>query len=195
MPDWIPGAANINVRNSRSISYKMQYAGGYSFNVQFGNGLLGDANYTVNEVSALRASLGAVSNFGVRYQVESLENGVAPQNVIAYDDSYGPNVVANLRFQNNDQDSFTVTIPGPLKRLFVGDGINLVAPDGAAAAGTGAKILADVINDIENLVNNSSLPPNSFAFAGGNRAARTMKPSPKPDAIALEEPADDLVQP
>lgn len=195
MPDWIAGAANINVRNKRSVSVKMQYAGGYAFNVQLGNGLLGDANYTLGELSAFRSALGAVSNFGVRYQEETLRNEVAVPFVQAYDDSYGPNVTANLRFQNNDQDVFTLTIPAPLKRLFVGDGTSLVTPDLAGAAGTGELILAEIIRDTQNLVNNSYAPANTFAFIGGERAMRTMKPSPKPDAIALSEPADDLVQP
>lgn len=195
MPDYIAGAANVNVRNRRSVSVKMQYAGGYSFVVQLGNGLLGDANYTLGELSAFRSALGAASNFGVRYQSETLVNEVAVQFVSALDDAYGPNVTANLRFQNNDQDVFTLTIPGPLKRLFVGDGTSLVTPDIAADAGTGARILAEIIRDTENLVNNSFAPANSFVFIGGERARRSMKPSPKPDAIALSEPADDSIQP
>lgn len=195
MPDWDEGAASVNVRNSRNVSYKMQGAGGYSFNVQFGNGLLGDFDYTVNEVNALRATLAATSNFGMRSQTESLENGVAPQNVISYDDSYGANVTLNLRFQNNDQRAFTVSIPAPLKRLFAGESINIVTPDIGAAPGTGEYLLADLINDIENLVNNSYAPPNTYEFVGGNRAKRTMKPSVKPDIIQVVEPSDDIVQP
>lgn len=195
MPDWIGGALDVNVRNSRAVSYKLQYAGGYAFNVQLGNGLLGDFDYSLGEISALRASIADASNFGVRSQTESLENGVSPVNMEAYDDAYGPNVTMNLRFQNNDQRLFTVTIPGPRKRLFVGDSINLVTPDGAAAVGTGERILADLITDIENLVNNSYTPSNTYTFIGGNRAMRTMKPSAKPDTIVLVEPADDLVQP
>lgn len=195
MPDWIGGLADVNVRNSRSVSYKMQYAGGYNFNVQVGNGLLGDADYTVNEVSALRASIAAASNFGVRSQTESLENGVAPQNMEAYDDAYGPGITVNLRFQNNDQELFTVAIPGPLKRLFVGDSINLVVPDIAAAVGSGERILAELIRDQENLVNNSYAPANTYTFIGGNRAARKMTPSTKPDVITLVESPDDIVQP
>lgn len=196
MPDWVGGLANVNVRNERSVSVKMQYAGGYAFNVQLGNGLLGDFNYTLNEVSSFRESLAAASNFGVRSQSETLTNGVAPQNVIANDDAYGPNVTANLRFQNNDQDTFTLVLPGPLKRLFVGDSINLVVPDIAADAGTGPRILAEIIRDTANLVNNSyPAPGNSFSYAGGNRAKRTMKPSTQPDIIQLQEVDDDDVQP
>jgi hypothetical protein len=195
MPDWISGVADANVRNKRSVSVKLQYAGGYAFNVQLGNGLLGDANYTLGELSAFRAALGNASNFGVRYQSETLVNEVAVPFVEAYDDAYGPNVTANLRFQNNDQEVFTLTIPGPLKRLFVGDGTALVTPDINADAGTGELILAEIIRDAQNLVNNSYAPANSFAFIGGERAMRSMTPSKRPDAIALVEPAGDLVQP
>jgi len=195
MPDWISGALDVNVRNSRAVSYKLQYAGGYSFSVQFGNGLLGDFDYSAGEISALRVALASASNFGVRSQTESLENGVSPANVQAYDDAYGPNVTMNLRFENNDQDVFSVAIPGPKKRLFSGDSINLVVPNIAATAGTGERILAELIRDIENLVNNSYAPANTFVFVGGNRARRAMKPSTSPDIIALVEPIDDIVQP
>lgn len=195
MPDWSAGVANANVRNERSVSVRMQYPGGYSFNVQFGNGLLGDADYTVNEVSALRESLGAASNFAVRSQSETLVNGVAPQNTVANDDAYGPNVTLNMRFQNNDGDTFTATLPGPLKQLFPGDGLIPVTPDAGATAGTPEEIMGALVRDIENLVNNSSLPPNSYVYAGGNRAKRTMKPSSSPDVIPLVEPATDPVQP
>lgn len=193
MPDWIGGAADVNVRNRRSVSYKLQHTGGYVMNVAFGNGLLGDANYTVNEVSALRASLGQMSNFGIRYQNESLRNEVAVQFVRAIDDAYGPGIALNLTFQNNDQDSFTVSIPGPLKELFNGESATPVDPDIAADPGTGERILAEVVRDIENLVNNSFLPANSYTYIGGQRTERDMTKQTRPDRIQLIESTVDSV--
>lgn len=195
MPDWIAGVANVNVRGTRSVSVKMQYIGGYGYSVQLGNGLLGDADYSLGEISAFREKLGAASNFGVRSFTETNENSVAVANVRAGDDAYGANITMNLRFQNDEQELFTLTVPGPLKRLFAGDSTILVAPDGGEAAGTGPKILDDLIQDTQNLVNNSYVPPNTFTFIGGERAKRAMKPARRPDAITLIEPSDDNTQP
>ena len=195
MPDYVAGVANANVRNERLVSVKLQYPGGYSFPVSFGNGLLGDANYTLGELSALREAMGAASNFAVRSQSETLTNGVAPQNTLAIDDAFAVGVVLNLRFQNNDQDTFSVAIPGPVKEMFQGDSINPVTPDTGAPAGSGAAILGALVRDIENLVNNSFAPPNSFVYSGGTRATRKMTASRNPDIIPIEESSTDSVQP
>lgn len=194
MPDWISGTANVNVRGERSVSVKMQYAGGYAYSVQLGNGLLGNQDYTVNEVSSFRESLGAVSNFGVRSETDSRSRVVAPQFVQAFDDAYGPNVTANLRFINNSGEVFTLTVPGPRKGIFGGDGVTLITPDDTTP-GTPAEWLFNLVRDTENLVNNSSLPANSFTYNGGERARRAMKPSTRPDVIQLVEPTTDPVQP
>lgn len=195
MPDYVAGVANANIRNERLVSVKMQFPGGYNYPVSFGNGLLGDANYTLGELSALREAIGAASNFAVRSQSETLTNGVAPQNTLAIDDAYGPGVVLNLRFQNNDQDTFSVAIPGPLKELFDGDSVNPVTPDAGATAGSGAAILGALVRDIENMVNNSFAPANSYTYSGGTRATRKMTASRTPDIIPIEESSTDSVQP
>jgi hypothetical protein len=195
MPDWNSGVAGVNVNGTRSVAVRMQYPGGYSYSVQIGNGLIGGANYTVNEVSSFRAALGGVSNFAVREQVETLIDSVAPSNTLAYDDAYGPNVTMNLRFTNNSQETFTVTVPGPRKELFAGNGIGLVTPDLSAAAGTPERLLAELVRDTQNLVNQSFVPSNTYSFSGGERARRAMKPSSRPDTIPFEEPLTDSIQP
>ena len=118
---------------------------------------------------------------GVYRVSEGKENTIKVTNAVAVDEAWaGPSAVLVMTFENDNGDKVSVDVPAPDATLFAPDGFTLLDRTDANV-GT---LIGRAIDAIEDVLNSSYIPANSFEFMRGmlrsRKFASPTAPSAKP---------------
>lgn len=194
MPDF-PLVGDAPRKNTRNFSVNLLCAGGDGASVQFTDVAVAVAGA---ELANARTAVGNLSNGAVRQTNQTEVVSVADTKVNPLDEAYADSATKMvLTFQNDDQEIKTIAIPAPDESYFGSDGISVIVPNGAAAAGTPARLLADAISAFLIVLNGGALGNGTFAYLKGYRSRRTSRlPRPRTARSSVEpgagiEPGDE----
>lgn len=192
MPDF-PAVVDAPRETGRAYTMQLLAAGGDLATVSL-DGIA--TSVTGAELATLREKVGAATNAAMLQTTQSEIVTVAKSRVNPLDESYSSAAVKLLlTFQADDLSVRTVAIPAPDESLFGTDGISIIVPDAAAAAGTPAKILSDLISNLRVILNGGIAGAGTYQFLTGYRTERSRK-LPKPrSARASIEPAAGVLPP
>lgn len=190
MPDF-PLVANAPRTTSRSYTVQLLAAGGDTTSVGI-DGI--DAAVSGLELSTLRQRIGEASNAAVIQSTQSELVSVAKTRVNPLDETYSAaSDKLLLNFQDDDLNLKSVAIPAPDEILFGDDGITAVTPNSAAAAGTGEKILGDLVVAVRTVINGGASGTGTYQYLNGYRAQRSRKlPKPRTSRRPAEPAANQL---
>jgi hypothetical protein len=189
MPDF-PPIANAPRETGRAYTMQLLAAGGDLATVSL-DGIA--TSVTGAELATLREKIGAATNAAMLQTTQSEIVSVAKSRVNPLDESYSSAATKLLlTFQADDLTVRTVAIPAPDESLFGTDGISIVPPDAAAAAGTGPKIMADLISNLRVVLNGGIAGTGTYQFLTGYRTERSRKLAKPRQARPSIEPAGVL---
>lgn len=184
-PGYDPLDPTAGKIRTQGTSVKLVAGDGTTYSTRLSG--LGAQDLAFGEKSRLAAAIGDVSNMGVYEIVEDKTTSINVVDAAAYDEAYAnANDVLVVHLENNDAVKYTVDIPAPDARLFEADGVTLKPRTDA----TDGAVIGELIDAIENVINTSFLPVNSFSFVRGVRRQRKIRlaagQKPKP---TVSEPA------
>lgn len=185
LPGYDPLDPTANLIRSSGVTVNFVDAYGRTTTARVSG--LGSQDLAIGENSRLAEAMGQASNMGVYGFEEDKQNRRLIVDAVTYDETYpDASNVLYLVFQNNEGRTLTTEVPGPQARLFESDGVTL-KPRTDATVGP---IIGELIDAIENVVNTSFLPVNSYTFVRGSRRNRKAKlPQPANARPIVEEPA------
>lgn len=150
------------------------------------------ATVTGAELATLRTNWGNLSNAAVQKTTRSAMQEVSKAVISPLDESYSDAASKMiLVFENALLQSKQVAIPAPDESYFGLDGISIITPNGAAAAGTPARLLFDAIDATIDVLNGGAAadPQGTWLFLRGYRSNFGRKlPKPRGTARVSLEP-------
>lgn len=182
MPDWNP----LDTFGSRLVSVGLVGVSGQLDRVRLND--LGTETYVANEVDLFRAAVADMTNAGVHEVKQESTVQVAIINATAYDDANDNGVALQCVLEDDGANIRSFYVAAPKLALFESDGVTLIAGDGAAAAGTPARIAYDFARAAENLINNSFSPPTTYEFIRGILRTNKVKLPDSPPKPQIVEP-------
>ena len=171
MPGLPGGLAGAGVEEKRILSVGVVGADGSKSSISItlpGVVLAGGA-----QLSALESAVGAFSNAGAFRASIQTNYEISPAVAQVENDLYDMGRAVQIVLQNSTNDVISVSVPSPKLSLFPNRRA-LVTRDGAAAIGTPARIVDNLLTAIENAVNNSTTPAGNYAVV---RTALTTRKS------------------
>jgi len=171
MPGLPGGLAGVGVEEKRILSVGVVGADGSKSSISItlpGVELAGGV-----QLSALESAVGAFSNAGAFRASIQTNYEISPAIAQVENDLYDMGRTVQIVLQNSSNDVISVSVPSPKLSLFPNRRA-LVTRDGAAAIGTPARIVDDLLSAIEDAVNNSTDPVGNYAVV---RTALTTRKS------------------
>lgn len=193
MPDF-PAVGVAPRKNVTNFTINFLAAGGDTAATS-----LNDIPVTVTggELANVRTALGNLSNAAVVSTYQSEVVSISLTNTNPYDEAYasaGDKMI--LVLQDDDQNTRSFAVPAPDASYFGSDGVGLITPDGAAAAGTPAKVLADAITALVLAANGGALGAGTYAFLRGYRSRQARRiPRPRVSIPVIEPTAEPGPEP
>ncbi|MFN3982707.1 MAG: hypothetical protein ACK4SA_20200 [Caldilinea sp.] len=176
MPDF-PDTSTAPRSVGRVFTVQMLAAGGDMATVSLDSI---DSAVVTAELETLRTRIGQVTNAAVLQTTESTITTISKSRANPLDEAYASAAdKLILTFQNDDLTIRSIAIPAPDEIMFGDDGITAVVPNAAASAGTGPKLLADLITAIRTVLNGGAAGSGTYQYLNGYRSQRSRK-LPKP---------------
>lgn len=193
MPDF-PAVGVAPRSTGRVYTVQLLAAGGDMASVSF-DGI--DTAVAGLELATLRQRIGEASNAAVMQTTQSELVTVAKTRVNPLDEAYASAAdKLILNFQDDDLNLRSVAIPAPDEVLFGADGTTAVVPNTGAAAGTGEKILGELVVAILTVINGGLTGTGTYAYLNGYRSQRSRKiPKPRTSRRPVEPGAGTLPPP
>lgn len=145
------------------------------------------------EIATMRAGLGALSNGAVYETTFSEKLKVSKGRVNPLDEAHSSaNMKLILVFEDANLNTKEIGVPAPDASYFGLDGISITTPDGAAAAGTPARLLFDAIAGVIAVLNGgaAAATQGTWRFLRGYRSAQSRKlPKPRGTSSVAVEPS------
>lgn len=195
MPDF-PDPGDAPRKNVRNFTINFLAVGGDTASTS-----LNEIPVSVSgaELANVRTALGNMSNAAIVSTYQSEVVSIALTNATPLDEAWAsPGDKLLLVFQDDDQETKSFAVPAPDASYFGSDGVGLITPNGAAAAGTPARVLADAITAITLALNGGAAadPAGTYAFLRGYRsrqARRIPRPRYSPTIVepTTEEPGPE----
>lgn len=185
LPSYDPLDPTANLIRSSGVTVNFVDAYGRTTTARVSN--LGSQDLAFGENSRLAQAMGEASNMGVYGFEENKQNKRLVVDATAFDETFpDASNVLYMVFQNNEGNTITTEIPAPQARLFESDGVTLKQRTDA----TVGAIVGELIDAIENVINTSFLPLNSYTFVRGSRRNRKVSlPQPANARPIVSEPA------
>lgn len=161
MPDWNPS----DTRSNRLISIGIVGSAGEKERFRLNE--LGIEPYSSGELNALRSAIADATTMGMFQVVETLTTEISIQNAQVYDELHDSTRALQCVLENSSANLISAYVAGTKSTLFASDGVTLLAGDSGASIGTPQRIVYELKTAVENVVNNSFSPAESYVFIRG----------------------------